>query len=117
MSQRLFTTLCGARRPAFTLAFWLAAQGRCPPAGDRPQLGDAAMPPPDRKSLVHKRMFMTGDAQPGCHGWFGHAEAPPCQVFKEQQAQAPSLAAIGERISAAQKKVDELRRVIQAGKK
>ena len=62
------------------------------------------------RSHIRKGLFLTGAP---CDGGF----APPCQLFKEQQAQAPSLAAIGERIAAAQKKMDELRRVIQAGKK
>lgn len=74
------------------------------------------MPPNDRKSLAHKRMFMTGDAQPGCHGWFGHAEAPPCQVFKEQQAQAPSLDAIRKRIEEATARVAALQASLRAKK-
>ena len=61
------------------------------------------------RSQIRKGLFLTGAP---CDGGF----APPCQVFKEQQAQAPDLAAIGERIAAAQKKVDELRATLRAKK-
>ena len=65
------------------------------------------------KSQVRKGMLLFGGAQPG---WIvGHAP-PPCEVFKAQQAQAPSLAAIAERIAEAPKRIDALQAAVRAAK-